>query len=54
MSPLKFQTPDGRELQTNFVQGALLQPDLSLYGKKRKIFLELKVQTLRVPKYFMF
>ena len=28
MSPIKFQTPDGRELKINFVQGVLLQPDL--------------------------
>ncbi len=54
LSPLKFQTPDGRELQTKFVQGVLLQPDLSLYNKKLKIFLQLKVPTLRVPEYLMF
>ena len=30
LSPLKFQTPDGRELQINFIQGVLLQPDLSM------------------------
>ena len=54
LSPQKLQTPDHRELQINFVQGILLQPDLRIYGKKRKIFLELKVLTLRVPEYLIF